>query len=242
MQRLMQLTLALALTALLSIPATAAEFSAAATTNATYELDGLTTQPWWLNAQGTGGDFDEFSVLDFSSADFGLGADVASIQGATFSILEDAAGFAAAGNVELLLLSDTSFDLRDDAGPAGSIVFQPGDAPAGIGDQFGSTLSLGTFAYDPVNGDNFQYDWSLTLDAPAEAAMIDALNGGQTLRLGLVAADASVIATLDGATGFDYENSSLAGPTLMIDATLVPEPASLAMLGLGGLAMLRRRR
>lgn len=241
MQRLTQLTLALALAALMSLPATAAEYSAAATTNATYELAGLTSQPWYLNAQGTGGEFDEFSVLDFAPADFGLGADVASIQGATFSILEGAAPFAHAGDVELLLLSETSFDLRDDAGPAGDVVFQPADAPAGIGDQFGSTMSLGTFAYDPANEDNFQYDWSLLLDASAETALIDALNTGQTIRLGLVAADDSVIATLDGATNFDYDESSLAGPTLTLDATVVPEPATLAVLGLGSLALLRRR-
>lgn len=49
----------------------------------------------------------------------------------------------------------------------------------------------------------------------------------------------------DGGRGYGIaskENSANLAPTLTVDFTVIPEPASLGLLGLGGLTLLRRRR
>lgn len=229
--------------ALTAASAQADVFSAAATTNATYELDGLTGQEFFLNAQGAGGDFDEFSAIDFSVNDLGLPADIDTLNSVTYQVLEDAAPFAQPGEVELFLASDTSFDLRDEAGAAGSITFDDTDAPAGVGGQFGTLTSLGTFDYDPANGGGFVYEWAFDLSGGVGDTLVDLLNTPDaTLRLIFAAADGSVVATTAGNTSFDYDDSNLAGPTLSVDATLVPEPASLVLFAAGGALVMGRRR
>lgn len=93
----------------------------------------------------------------------------------------------------------------------------------------------GTASYNVDDGTTDTID--LNFSSSVESDLISALNSGSTLRLIVAPGGDGVAATYAG-----FGNDTFAGPTLVLDATFIPEPASLGLLGLSGLALLRRRR
>ncbi|MBB6431264.1 PEP-CTERM sorting domain-containing protein [Algisphaera agarilytica] len=111
-----------------------------------------------------------------------------------------------------------SFDARGSYAVPGGVAFAEffqelsGGGTSGGGILGGAPLAI---SGDPEEWTTFTFDWTITGD----------VSGGVTLQLGATNGPA-------GGTNMFYDNVSVT----------VPEPASMALVGLGGLAMLARRR
>ena len=116
--------------------------------------------------------------------------------------------------------------------------------PDGIDSQLAphDLVDSGTFTPGTINtnGTGTVDTYSLTLTAADKSYLIQQLNGGGNIRLLVTPGDATVAATY---AGFANTSTSPAtpGPTLIIDATATPEPVAISFLGLGAVALIRRR-
>jgi hypothetical protein len=79
--------------------------------------------------------------------------------------------------------------------------------------------------------------YSLSFSGGALTTLLNAINSQSTLRL-VVTADAATVA----ATYAGYTNATAAGPTLTLDANVVPEPTTIALFALGGIVCAGRCR
>ncbi len=241
------LTISLAAAAAISLSATAAlaDISTVeAFDNSTIQPNGPRTGASgdnFFNIEGSdNGNFASFGVADFD-ADSLFTADIASINSATLQLTQSNAGFSLSGPLSVYLTLNTTADINvnpDTSADDGALELNyiPGNNGAASVDTALQPLTLlGSGVY--TVGNNGDVDGITLNDAAGLAVLQTAINAGGTLRF-VITPDASDTA----ATYAGFGNSTFAGPTLQVDATLVPEPTSLALVGLGGLALLRRRR
>lgn len=190
----------------------------------------------FFNVQGDDDAFTVYSFTDFSSP--GVSSAFTDLTSVSLELTQSNAFFSANGALEFFVASDTrAVDLDDtaryitDGDNTGSEV---------VGSGFGTLYSLGTGTYtETATGDTDTF--ILTPDAAAEAFLISQINNGELIRIIATPGDLAVQATYSGAAPF---TPSMIAPVLNFegDGQLVPEPTSLALLGLGGLLVARRRR
>ena len=258
--RLTTLTAATAVVALAAAPSFAAVASVLASDSSTVQPSGPRTGASgdnFLNIEGENNGSTNvpapgqasFAVADFNGGSFFGGTAVSSINSVSLTLTQSNAGFTTGGPLLFYFTTQTAVDIN--ANPT----FNADDGAAEI--NFQATVDTATFnsgsatldtALLPatlIGSSTFVGDATtsgtqdmITLDTAAfSPALVAALNGGGTIRVLITPGDAAVAATYAG-----FTNTTYAGPTLTVDASLVPEPTTLGLAGVAGLALLRRRR
>jgi hypothetical protein len=181
------------------------------------------------------------AFADFGVADFSLGSQggtVTGINSLTVNLTESDAAFTMPGTLDFYLTTNTSISIDP---PGSTLKYQtnPPVVPPGIDAQLGNLFQLGTGLFNTTGNTNSGgLDSYVFSPSGATAAYIEGvLNAGGTLRL-VIGEDTSapgIAATFAG-----FSNSSFAGPNLSIDVTVVPEPTTLALGGLGGIVLVGR--
>jgi PEP-CTERM motif len=191
----------------------------------------------YLNIEGANnGTFASFGVADFQYAS--QGGNVTGINSITLSLTEANSTFTAPGTLEFYVSSDTAADIS--AGIS-SLFYQANSIPAGVSNQLDTLYFLGTGDFTTTGSVNSGQvdDFTLMPNGSTSSYLTSLLNSGGTVRI-VLAEDAfspGIAATFAG-----FSNTSYDGPQLTIDATIVPEPASLSLLAGGVLAVLAASR
>jgi hypothetical protein len=145
------------------------------------------------------------------------------------------AAFSMPGPLSIYLTDQTSVDIQPGTSP---LTYQgANNGAASVGPQLSPLTLVGSGMYNVVaNGTVDSY--SLSFSGAALTSLLNAMNNDTKLRLVVTPDTASTAATYAG-----FTNNTLAGPTLVVDAAVVPEPAStiLLILGAAGLAGCRKR-
>lgn len=114
------------------------------------------------------------------------------------------------------------------------------NTPLTAGGTIGTTLSTLSFNAGTV-AVNSQQTWAST--SAFTTAVSNALAGDNVLRIDLTSANEGVASNLDLARFYSDENGTVSfNPSLLINYTVVPEPSSIALMMVGGFALLTLRR
>lgn len=171
---------------------------------------------------------------DFSSLGLGAGETVV-VNSVTLTLSNRTGGSQGGTGVYGLTLSDYGFNFVENVAtfndPDGDGSNATGDTTAG--GTAGTSLST---AASTGNGAGLTATFGTS--AAFAADVQTAINSGGSLNY-LITTDATGQNFVRFA---DNNTTTAAGPSLNIDYTVVPEPGSLALLGLGGLLVARRRR
>ncbi len=234
-------TAVLLMAALVSTPMIAQADMVLASNNATVQPGGPRaggSGKNFFNVEGSAnGNFASYGVVDFQFV--APGSPLAGISSMSIALTESNAAFTTPGAV--LFYLDISSPLVD-IEPGTSPLFYDGTGP-GTGTDVSegdlTLLELGggpfTFTGDDVDTNGTVNLYNFSLSSQAETAVLDRFNNGNTIRLVVAPGDDTVAATWAG-----FSNTTFAGPTLTI--TAVPEPSSMALLGvIAGGFFLRRR-
>lgn len=204
-------------------------------------FSGNTSTLFW-NVQGDDDGFAVFSVadFDFSAATDPTAVDVTNV---SLDLSEDPAGFGNSGLLMVFAVTDNDPNLIDaNNNPSGAPAFQTSGGGSGntgadtIDPVFGTALLLGQATWTNTGSSDDDLNIPLTLNAVARTILLSAINNGEVFRI-IVAPGEDAVAF----TGAGIGNSDGPAPTLNY-STVIPEPASLILMGLGGLSMLRRKR
>lgn len=182
-------------------------------------------------ASGNDDAFSEYGVATFLFTDADFGGSLTDLAAATFNLTINDRTFADGTALEVFFSAD-DFDSDYTGLDYDASLFNGIDA----GD-FNSLVSLGvyTVASTETNGGGIE---SIVLDLSAvEAALIAEINAGSEFQLVIGVTDASHDITYSGTASNGFDD----GPP-QLTLTAVPEPGSLALLGLGTLLVARRRR
>ncbi len=232
-----------AVCAAISSLAYAGIFDAAAFDNATIQPGGPRSGAngkRFFNVEGNNfGSFASFGVLDFRSTDLGIGAPIVDITSVKLKMHHAPAGFSASGNVNLWITEDVGADIQPGSS---TLVFDPTSLPDGVGGQLAPLYAAGIGVYDATQPDEFLFEYTLALSGAAKTYLVNQVNASGNIRLIVSPAEDGVAATYSGFTDTLAAGGS-AAPILEMDAQVVPEPATLAAIGLGlGLLARRKRR
>jgi PEP-CTERM motif len=181
------------------------------------------------SANGTDGSFASFGVADFDFASVSPGGAVTGISSATLQLTQSNAAFSVGGPVSVYLTNNIAADIQPGTSSLAdqNATSFPADGSSSVDPALAPLTLLGSGDY--VVGSNGDTDsYSLSFSGAGLTTLLNAINSPSTLRL-VVTADAGTTA----ATYAGYTNSTYAGPTLVLDATIVPEPTSLVLFGLG---------
>jgi len=216
-------------------------FTAEATNNATVRPAGprgASSGKAYLNVEGNGnGTNASFGVADFSVSSFGIGFTVGNINSVVLSLTQLNAAFTLPGTVRFYLSTDTTTSIES---TNTALKFDSTKLPGGIGTQLSTLYDLGTGVFSATGntGSGTVDSYTLNLTGAAKSYLISQLNTtGATLRF-VITPDTNTTA----ATWAGYSNTTYDGPTLKLDAGVVPEPATILGLVLGAGALISRRR
>ena len=226
--------------ALMAAPAARADFMVDADANATVQPGGPRTGASgtnFMNIEGSDNNaFASFGVIDFTAP---TGQPMASVTGLAVTLTESDAAFTTPGGLVFYVTTDTGASIANDG--SSSLAFDATDTPGGLGSQLSTLYTLGTGSFTSTGNTNTgQVDtFTFAPDATTAAYLEAQIAAGGTIRIVIAATDATTAATFAGAT-----NTTLAGPQLTITTNAVPEPATIGMVGFGGIALMiaaRRR-
>ncbi len=212
------------------------------------DRNAITTQArWQVNGDQTGtlGTLGIFTVFDIDGASVRPEGGAASVDNLMFNIfpavnsITGSGGIAGAGGDLSIYFTTSDADVLDDES---GIFFNNGGGtdPTGLGDQF-ENLTLISSEFQPGG----IYDITRNADLSAIAAtLVERINNGQNLRFIIASQTPGFNANFgtgneDTSSNFDFFGEA---PTVMFDVTAIPAPGSAALLGLAGLAAVRRRR
>lgn len=230
----------------LSMGAVLTAAALAVDSNAVEAFDNATVQPGgprtgtggknFFNVEGKdNGNFASYGVFDVDASLFSFGGPVGSVTGIKIDLFQSNAGFTADGNVRFWLTSDTATDIQPGTSP---LFFDPSTAHGIAAGQLGTLHDLGGGTFTEVSTGTMD-SYSFGVSGAAATLLTNAVQGNGVVRV-VITQDAGADAV--AATWAGFSNDTLAGPTVTLTAEPVPEPASLAVLGVGALALLRRRK
>ncbi len=204
--------------------------------NATYDDDGLDGREFFLNVTNPSSEFREFSVIDFPTASL-FSDTVTGVTALQLELVDTDPSFASDGPFDVYLASDNTGSPIDNTL---SYDATAASVNGGVGTQFGTLTPLAVdLTYDDDTGLP-EDEYSLVLTPTLSTQLAAIINAGEDIRL--VLSDNDPNSGLNAAWAGRTNNDDSNGPELDITATLVPEPASLALLGAGGLLLVGRRR
>lgn len=190
----------------------------------------------FFNIEGSdNGNFASYGVVDFDGTGVSFAGPIGAITGVKLFLTQSNAGFSTSGPVRVYLTPDTATDIQPGTSP---LVFDPSNPPGGIASgAFSALYDLGVGNY--VVGTSGDVDvFSFSVSGAASTLLGSSLGaGGSSVRFVLAGDAGSTAATYAG-----FSNTTFTGPQAQFEAEAVPEPATLAILGLGSLIALRSRR
>lgn len=205
--------------------------SALATTNATVNASGVRTQDYYVNIEGaSNGSYACYGVTRFDTAGLKAQLDAAfpggwAVESIALDLVQSNSSFTLDG---LVNVSYTNMDAANLTAGSTDLVY--GDYAADFSDA--QLVTSYTFT-ETASGDLESHTLYQSVDGTTPL-LTDFLSDS-VLTLTLYEGDATVAATYAGVTSYSY-----AGPTLVVTAGAVPEPASLLLIGLAGLIVRRR--
>jgi hypothetical protein len=241
----MKISLIAAFCALLlgaSRAAEAAVISTLASNNATIQNTGPRTgangKAFYNMEASANGAFESFGVADFSFPANAFGGTAVSINSATLALTQSNAAFSRPDLIDVFLATNTVSSIDPGTSP---FVYQPGnDGLAAVDPLLGASVAtfLGAGTFNTTgNVNNGTVDlYSLNFSGPNLAALLTAVNTGGVVRLVTVS---DVTTPAGAATYAGFSTTTFAGPTLSLNAVVVPEPSAALLLVLGGLACFR---
>lgn len=189
----------------------------------------------FLNIEGKGlGNFASYGVVDFDASAIAFGGAISGITGIKIDFTQSNAAFTDSGNLKFWLTSDISTSIQ----PGSSLFFDSSSTYGVAAGQLGSLIELGTGAFTEV-GNGTVDSYSFNVSGAVATLLTSTYNSDSTLRL-VITQDLG--ADTVAATWAGFSNSTVAGPTVTLSAAPVPEPATMAALGVGVAALLRRRK
>ncbi|USN97886.1 MAG: PEP-CTERM sorting domain-containing protein [Phycisphaeraceae bacterium] len=211
--------------------AAAGTVSSEAISNATVNSSGVRSQDYFFNIEGANnGSFATYGAATFDGAalkgmlDGAFGAGMWQIDSVTLALVQNNAGFTNNGIVNV------NYTNNDDLGLQTPGAAFPTYADANTVYSDAQLLTAYNFV-QTATGDTDMIGLGAASQVAADIA------AGDLVTLFLQEGDPDVAATWSG-----YTNGTYAGPTLIVDASRVPAPGALALVGLGGLVAGRRRR
>ncbi len=219
--------------------------SFAVDSNSLVAFDNATIQPGgprsgsngkaFLNIEGIGlGTFASYGVIDFDGSALSFSEAITGVTALRIDLTQSNAAFTTNGNLKFWLTSDILTNIQ----PGSSPLTLDGSTTYGIaGDDLEPLFELGTGAFIQV-GNGAVDSYTFNVSGAAADLLTDSVADGSTIRVVITqdAGDDAVAATWAG-----FSHTTFAGPTLTLAGEPVPEPASLAALSLGAIALLRRR-
>lgn len=218
----------------LAAPTTArADFTVSAFDNSTVQPGGPRTGAngqRFLNIESMpNGTFASFGVVDFRAT-----ATAGVVSRLSLALTESNAGFTRPGSLSFYVSTNTTTNI--DAGTS-PLTYQTSSSDStGIGGQLSTLYQLGTGIFPgTATGSVDLYQFAVT--GVLQSYLTSQVNAGGAIRVVIGAADSVVAATF---AGFTNTVANTPGPALTvgIPAAAVPEPASLALLSIGGLAVI----
>lgn len=197
----------------------------------------------FYNMEGSAnGSFASFGVseFNFSTLTPTLGGTVTGVSGVSLQLTQSNAAFSVAAPISVYYTTNNSVNIQ----PGSSIKDAGGDGAASVDAAFSPLTLLGSGNFTNIANGTVDSVSLTSLSGSALTDFINALNSGGTIRLITTVDVAGGAATYAGNT-----NTTLAGPTLVFDATIaVPEPSTIVLcsFALAGVAISwksqRRRR
>ncbi|MFI4859571.1 MAG: PEP-CTERM sorting domain-containing protein [Phycisphaerales bacterium JB063] len=181
-------------------------------------------------ASGNDDSFSEYGVATFLFTNADFGGSLTDLASATFNLTINDRSFSDGTSLEVLFSAD-DFDADYTGLDYDSSLFNGLDTA-----DFTSLTSLGVYSVADTSSNGGAVE-SIALDLSAvEAELIGQINAGSEFQLIIAVTDASHDITYSG-VGNTFDPGA---PSLTL--TAVPEPGSLALVGLGALTLIRRRR
>lgn len=175
-----------------------------------------------------------YGVADFNGASYqGIGK-VGDVTSATLELFQADASFTKNSTVQLWWTANTNLNIN--SGNTVKYNYAAG-GESGLDSSVWTSLQLlGSASFVQVKSGH-EDDYTLSLTATAKAGIISAINSGSDIRFIVSSDNAGGAATWAG-----YSSTSYSGPKLALNVAAVPEPATIAILTVGVVGLIRRRR